>query len=350
MATEETLIIVGASARAAAFSALRAGQRPWCLDLFADADLRARCPVTAIPASAYPRSLPKLMAAAPPGPWMYTGGLENHPTLVRRIAKDRMLLGNDADVLRLVRNPIFVSNLFQKAGLPHPDVRLNEPDDRRVWLTKPLASAGGAGIRIWKPGERISLRSYFQEFIDGPSCAAVFDDGRLLGVTEQLVGEPWLGAGRFRYCGSIGALTLSDPQRAAFTRLGEVLAEGCRLRGLFGIDFVWRNGLPLPVEVNPRYTASVEVLEYATRGIVGKAILFAKQTIEFPPDGPWMETLRHPGPVSEMPQFADIPAAGTPIAAGWPILTLFAQSNTAAECRNQLRRIAGELERWLYRT
>jgi uncharacterized protein len=349
MATEESLIIVGASARAAAFSALRAGLRPWCLDLFADADLRARCSVTAIPADEYPRSLPKRVAAAPPGPWMYTGGIENHPAIVRRIAKDRPLIGNDADALRLVRNPIFVSSLFQKAGLPHPDVRLSEPDDRGIWLTKPLAGAGGTGIRVRRPGERVSRRSYFQEFIDGPSYAAAFDAGRLLGVTEQLVGEPWLAAGPFRYCGSIGPMALNDSQRAIFSRMGEVLAAGCRLSGLFGVDCVWRDGLPFPVEVNPRYTSSVEVLDYATQGIVGKAILFARQSLVFPPDGPWMETLRHLRPVIEMPRFADIPAAGTPITAGWPILTLFAQGNSAVECRHQLQLIADELERWLYR-
>ena len=39
------LLILGASARAAAFSALRIGLRPTCADLFADADLASACPV-----------------------------------------------------------------------------------------------------------------------------------------------------------------------------------------------------------------------------------------------------------------------------------------------------------------
>ncbi len=38
MASPQHLLIFGASARAAAFSALRAGLQPWCADLFADAD------------------------------------------------------------------------------------------------------------------------------------------------------------------------------------------------------------------------------------------------------------------------------------------------------------------------
>src|SRR5205807_1077251 len=91
MAQEQSLIIVGASARAAAFSALRAGLRPWCIDLFADADLRARCPVTHLEPDRYPYGLAELLPQAPPGPWMYTGGLENRPNLIRRLARGREL-------------------------------------------------------------------------------------------------------------------------------------------------------------------------------------------------------------------------------------------------------------------
>ena len=41
------------------------------------------------------------------------------------------------------------------------------------------------------------------------------------------------------------------------------MSKAAGLRGLFGVDFVLRDGIPWPVEVNPRYTASVEVLEFA---------------------------------------------------------------------------------------
>ncbi|MFL5340935.1 MAG: ATP-grasp domain-containing protein [Gemmataceae bacterium] len=344
-----TLIIVGASTRAAAFSALRAGRRPWCLDLFADADLRARCPVEVIALDEYPLSLPARVAAGPPGPWMYTGGLENHPKIVRRISRDRPLLGHDADVLRLVRDPLRLADLFRSAGVPYPEVRLTEPNDDRMWLAKPRAGAGGAGIHVWKSGDRVQRRAYFQEFLTGPSCAALYDGPRLLGVTEQLVGEPWLAAGRFHYCGSIGPISLTEAQRIAFERIGHVLAGSCHLHGLFGVDFIQREGEPLPVEVNPRYTASAEVLEYAAGGVVGKAILFARKPLTFPADGPWLDILWRRGPIHEMPAFADIPAAGQVIAVGWPILTLLTREHSVAECHGQLRTRAGELERWLYR-
>ena len=45
MNTRQNLLILGASTRAAAFSALRAGLAPRCVDFFADRDLAAVCPV-----------------------------------------------------------------------------------------------------------------------------------------------------------------------------------------------------------------------------------------------------------------------------------------------------------------
>src|SRR5687767_3221982 len=104
MSEGEHLLFFGASARAAAFSALRAGLRPWCADLFADADLRRRCPATRL-AGRYPAAFAQLLRDAPPGPWMYTGGLENHPRLVGRMARLRPLWGNGEESLRRARDP-----------------------------------------------------------------------------------------------------------------------------------------------------------------------------------------------------------------------------------------------------
>src|SRR5439155_9755342 len=96
------------------------GLRPWCLDLFADADLQARCPVAAIPFSEYPRSLPMRMRDAPAGPWLYTGGLENQRRLVGRLARERPLWGSDGAALTKARDPLFVAELFRAAGVSHP--------------------------------------------------------------------------------------------------------------------------------------------------------------------------------------------------------------------------------------
>src|SRR5207237_999023 len=133
--------------------------------------------------------------------------------------------------------------------------------------------------------------------------------------------------------------------------------------------------LPWPVEINPRYTASVEVLEYA-QGVsslalhrqvfepeagkaavvttpeagpcVGKAILFASAALTFPDDGPWLAALHAPDPVSELPAFADIPFAGTRIEAGRPILTCFARADSPLGCLDVLQQTAADLDHRLF--
>src|SRR5262249_25634739 len=49
----------------------------------------------------------------------------------------------------------------------------------------------------------------------------------------------------------------------ALDAIGRLLVKSLGLRGLFGVDFVLEGGRPWVVEVNPRYTASVEILELA---------------------------------------------------------------------------------------
>jgi uncharacterized protein len=384
MVTElsDSLLILGASARAAAFSALRAGLQPRCADLFADADLRAHCPVVRVSASQYPEAFVKLAAEQGPGPWLYTGALENRCKLVAKLARVRTLWGNDAEALRLARSPGYVAALLARGGLPFARVHMaqGQPPEGGTWLRKPLHGAGGSGIYTLTAEPRSWTRrrdSYYQQFIEGESCSAVFiGDGRtarFAGATRQLVGETWLNARPFQYCGSIGPLSVPVRLQEAFARIGDVIARGCALRGLFGVDCILKEEQLYPVEVNPRYTASIEVLEHALgwtaladhrsifdpaisqprvvhtqRSCIGKAILFARTTLEFPSSGPWMATLRNSGSVHELPDYADIPQAGERIERGSPILTFFACADTLSSCRESLQAVAPDLDRWLY--
>jgi uncharacterized protein len=405
MAAPSNLIIFGASTRAAAFSAIRAGLRPWCGDLFADADLQPRCPVTALSPERFADGFDSLADSAPEGPWIYTGALENHDQLIHSITQRRALWGNSQAVLEKARSPHFVTQLLEDAGLPHPEVFYEYPEESPSdgqWLIKPLKSAGGIGIRHWTPGTKSTRRVYLQEYIEGVPCSAIYvadgGEARLLGVTEQLIGESWAHAGPFRYCGSIGPLMPDKRQWGLLMRIGNVIAAGCGLRGLFGIDFVLADDVPFAVEVNPRYTASVEVIEHTTqtaalalhahvfdpsyspspprgegwgegakapathtpspltplpqgeRGdkVIGKAILFAWMSVLFPGEGPWMDSLRNPCDSWDVPAFADIPHPGEAFEVGRPILTFFAKANSVEACKDKLRQIGQELERHLF--
>ncbi|HEV3416573.1 MAG TPA: ATP-grasp domain-containing protein [Pirellulales bacterium] len=375
---DATLLIVGASSRAAAMSAKRGGLNPWAADLFADLDLRECCPVERI--DDYPDGLERALAAAPPGPWMYTGALENHPGLVDRIAAVRPLYGVGGEALRAVRDPRRVAAALRAAGLSAPRCSLQAegvPTDGS-WLSKPLDSAGGSRIEPWRRGPAHSSNTpdrYFQELVKGLPASAVYvgtGDGAIcLGMTRQLLGLPWCGVDtnsidRFRYCGSIGPLAASPNATERIQELGTVLASAFNLIGLFGIDLVSNGDVISPIEVNPRYTASTEILERnfeinsialhlaacrrssddkkllstvsapsafqnlkrrerGERGAVGKAVLYANADLVVGCAlAEWAKRLNQD---RDWPAAADIPAAGTAIRAGQPIITIFAQGD-----------------------
>lgn len=368
--------VVGASARAAVHSLARRGIEAWAVDQFCDRDLARVSPCAR--SIDYPNDIPELAKQFPPGPVIYTGGLENHPHILAELARTRELWGNPPDVLARVRDPYALA----ACGLPMP--RLVPPGtpcptDGR-WLRKPLRSGGGLGIRFAQPGEAPSPQHYFQEFVEGPPMSALFVNDTLLGVTEQLIGESWLHAGGFTYCGNIGPIDAPAPTAA----LGLV--------GPWGIDFVLSAGAPLALEVNPRYTAGMEVLEHADAGqpnpptpfpereggarapdlpravpltessitkpppslsgkgagglgfCSGKAIYYAPHALTFPHSGPWDADLAGAFDPWRLPGFADIPDPGARVEAGHPVLTFFARGSAPADVRERLQSRAAELD------
>jgi predicted ATP-grasp superfamily ATP-dependent carboligase len=366
---EQVITMVGASVRAAASSAVRAGYSVRAADLFADDDLRAVAQTVSV--DNYPAGLETVIAGSQPGGWLYTGALENHPDWIDRWARLRPLLGNSADVLRRVRQPPLVAEVFKRFQIPCPAiaVRLGRPPQTGNWVRKPIRSAGGQ--HITRLGDEFaeadagpnSSEFYFQQFIEGKPCSAAYlaAGGRsvLLGATRQIIGAEWTGASGFQYCGSIGPLALLPDAQLVFARLGEVLAREFCLVGLFGVDAVINADGVWPLEINPRYTASIELVERAldfaairqhvtacTTGglpdvverssdrLYGKAILYAPRRLVM--DRALLDAIS-PRRVSAWPDIADIPVIGGRIEKGWPICTLFADAEDERELVARLK-------------
>lgn len=375
----DSLLILGASTRSAAYSAVRAGLQPVCADLFHDEDLTAVSQVFCI--ERYPSDLPDVARKVPNCPWMYVGALENHPQIIAEISAHRPLWGNPADVVRSVRDPFGVHSVLSHAGLDVPELRSSaetpSPDGR--WLLKPINGAAGRGICVWNRAAQSShtLKEpcYFQRFLSGTPMSALFlamrDQAELIGISRQLIGESWLGASPFGYCGSVGPIEPIEELKRNVQRIGNVLAAEFRLRGLFGVDLVFDGERVWPVEINPRYIASVELFELAgeisllgrhanacaefetesvcstsvagarfcrpdlqtTLRIIGKAILYADQDFITPNLLEFSQT-HSPEP---LPLLADIPPAGSEIMSSHPICTVFATAQSEEECCKNLK-------------
>ncbi|HVW02270.1 MAG TPA: ATP-grasp domain-containing protein [Planctomycetaceae bacterium] len=368
------LLIVGASTRAAARSAVRGGYRPICLDCFADEDLRQIAEV--IPCDDYPAGIVDAVVKLPSCPWMYTGALENQPRLIAALASNRPLLGNGPDSLQFARDPFHLCTVLAAAGLPALELRAESdppPRDGR-WICKPLRSGAGRGICVWDDVAATPREPhYFQRRARGKNLSGLFladrERVRLIGISEQLSGWEAAHAVPFAYCGSIGPVAVPELISDRIREIGAACARACNLRGLFGIDCILENNQPMLLEINPRYPASAELFESlagvslvslhadaCSRGIcanvpevtadsclsIGKLILYAPRALLAP------DLIGHlpANPVSfELPEFADIPRPGSPINRGDPICTLFARADSIDGCRVALAQRAAECYR-----
>lgn len=206
---------------------------------------------------------------------------------------------------------------------------------------------------------------FFQQYIPGVSLSATYVTSAagtsLLGVTRQWIGESFLHAPtEFAYCGNLALdlQALSPRLLDEMRRVGDGLPRADRrLRGLFGVDFIVAGETPYLIEVNPRYTASVEVLESLTcqpfllrhalafvpqanlpplppgpsaakppTSPVAKGIYYAARRFKFPDSLSQNVFAPDPWHLSDL---ADLPAAGGWIEQGQPVLTFLQQGPDA---------------------
>ncbi|HET6422836.1 MAG TPA: ATP-grasp domain-containing protein, partial [Planctomycetaceae bacterium] len=191
------LLITGASTRAAAWSALRAGFLPVCADRFADEDLWQVAEVHSYAKVERERRTgrPTFVASAR---LAVTDGVCDHEEQFRRRDEPRQL--------RNLLGPVLGQNRFwrsdfrglakplENAGLPFLAERegtfarlvrivgstwtWSPPPNDKTWIEKPIWGGGGRGIRIWDAaaasGESFREESYFQEYRDGQPMSAIF--------------------------------------------------------------------------------------------------------------------------------------------------------------------------------
>ena len=346
------ILIAGLTTRALAESAVRAGAEIVTVDYFGDLDQERLCETHPLRKRGRGYSAAEVLEVARGLSYdavVYCGGLENHPDVVAELARDRVLLGNAPYALRRVRDPHALFRYLAGRGFTVPDTRgATDPlPGAGRWLLKPARGGGGQGVRAWA-GQRPAPAQILQELVEGVSASASFAaDGRrslVLGWTEQLRAPR-----SYRYAGNIMPLEAGAAARKEVAAIADVLTREYGLRGLNGFDFVLRGDRPVVLEVNPRYCASMELVERAggrsvfdlhlaacrgelpdrvdeTADVWGKAIVYATRTVAAPDTTGWLAR-----------GVRDVPHPGEVIRAGHPICTVIASGSTRSACKAGLR-------------
>jgi uncharacterized protein len=372
------VLVAGVSTRAAAESAANAGFDVVAIDAFGDLDQHPSARSLVLPrddgapftAQAAAESLRDIAADAV----VYLSPFENHLRAIDALTSgpstalraSRGLWGNAPDALRRVRDPFLLAGALRRRGFATPLTRVDVPGDlarSKEWLVKPFRSGGGHGVRPWTPDTPVSPGCFAQERIDGVPVSAVFvaAGGRAvpLGISRQLIGDAAFGASGYRYCGNVLASAddnlFTDRVVESLIAIARAVTEQFGLIGLNGIDCIVSDDVPYAIEVNPRWTSSMELVErqygvsvfgvHATacaervlpdfdlsrarriRSMFGKAIVFARENAVVGDTRAWLgnETVR------------DIPKPGERLTKGQPICTVFAEGPDIDACIARLK-------------
>lgn len=346
------LLLIAPSTRAMAESARRAGYDFVTLDFFGDADQKEVCINYSLREYGEDYVLENLLKHSRGLEFthaVYGSGFENHPELVAELEERCILLGNSSRTLRRVRDWRRFFRVLKKENIPFPRSRvvaLEEAGEKpEGWLIKPLKSGGGRAIYDGREiGEVRGLEGevLLQEYVDGsPVSATVIGTGKdcfFLGATLQLIGD---SQSRYRYVGNIAPLEAGGETLDNIKRISCRVARAFELRGSNSIDFILRDEEVYVIEVNPRISGAMEVLEKAygvnllelhvkacmggfvepeikPRGFFGKRILFAEKNITYEMD--------------RLDFVKDVPHRGEMIKKGSPVCTVLGMGRTPREC------------------
>lgn len=354
------LVVVGTSARLLAECARAGGFEVHALDVFGDADTLRLAHSwqsirvdgrLAIDGAALEAALRRFAAAGRVQGWIAGSGLEAAPDLLARAAACLPLLGNDAATVAQLRTPADFHSTLGRLGIRAPQVRLAMPPEPAGWLFKDAHACGGWHVRAARRAPAvIGAGGHFQRFQSGTPMSALFvADARrwqLVMLSLQLVGAP--APRRYAHRGNLGPVTLGAQPWAQLCHALDALVPAYGLRGINGLDFLLDGDELWVLEINPRPTASLALLDASaqvallrqqvalSRGAsVGAAVLA--------PAAPGVRAsevvfARAGGEVSAAAAATlagfgfcrDLPAAGAKFAKGDPVCTVLAAAEDCA--------------------
>ena len=378
----ETILVAAWSGRMLAASARRAGSLPPVVDAFGDDDTRASAAGIEVLPGAFPRgfeatsliaALDRLAAraATPPIGLVLGSGFEAAPDSVAALAKRWRLLGCDADCIRACKDPKRFFPLLRRLGITHPETRLDPPTGKAGdkggdnWLVRRSGGSGGTHIRL-ASDKTTHANCYFQRRMQGiPISVSGVVGGRggaALAFTRQ-----WTNPTRsqpFRFGGAVGPATLDPDLEARMIEDAMTLTEELRLVGLVSFDFLAVDGAPVLLEINPRPSATLDILDGAHgamfrahvaaclgEGSVSDIVaadpqpddaravgyLYADRgTVTIPPRFEWPDWI------------ADRSPAGTRVPQGAPLATVFAEGRGLDVAVRRLGERSRHLETMLY--
>jgi predicted ATP-grasp superfamily ATP-dependent carboligase len=371
------LLVIGVDSAAVATSAHRAGHTVYAVDYFGDLDLATACraSLSVIEQATHvscgrvatdfdPSRLVTLMDVLATryhlDATLLASGLEDYPEALAAIDARVPILGNRPAHIAAVRDAHRFFDELARRGVPHPRTEVVTTEAAALAaareigypvVLKPEKRFGGTSLRrvtrntqlrpayreIHATGGRVLVQSYLRGTPASVSTVSTAGRATALTVNEQLLGLQHLGQpAPFTYCGNVVPLSAPSGVVARCRRAAEAVVTTFELVGSNGVDFViTEEGVPLVVEVNPRFQGSLACVE-AVLGINLVAVHLAAVTrgalpVAVRPTGSCARLILYAsrrvqvGALLRVPGVRDVPHPGAVIEAGEPVCSVVAQ-------------------------
>lgn len=387
----QRLVVVGASVRSAAQRANLLGIDVVAIDQFGDRDLKAIAQVHSLQSLFDRGDLSWCKGDGCQTALLLCGGMENRSETIQRLIGHGLVCGLTPETLSELRAPEFWARWANDSGVFWPETSCNAPNGpqisndgdhqrRDAWLVKSRTSAGGLGVRVWK-GEACESFEYLQRSVAGDVLGVTFvnlgEKSHLVGCMRSWTNGEYWGPSPFIYRGNVGPVRLEIDEQIRLTEFANRVREASGLRGVWQADFVRNQAGWWLLEINPRWSSSMELLEVIydislvalhmtavlgiteskispidwnehsarcarqTSPVIGKVVRYA--SYDLCPDQSMLDRwwdARWDGTVSsllEKNRLADIPGDASMILKGYPICTEFAIGNSVAEITERLQ-------------
>ncbi|RFC66802.1 ATP-grasp domain-containing protein [Mesorhizobium denitrificans] len=363
----KTVLIAAVSSRALAQAARRAGYCVLAADFFEDLDTVAACARTVrlpgalhhgIEPAGLVDTLQQLANGEPLEGLVLGSGFERQPDLVDRLATQFPLAGNGGATIQRIKHPETLAADCAALGIPHPAMRRTTPPDPENWLAKIAGAAGGAHVQSAANfGKR---GSYYQQRLIGTPISALFiGDGQrahVVGFSRQWQ-SPAPGA-PYRYGGAVRLTRFSRRAAALFGKWLDDLTARTGLIGLCSADFIRTRDGYILLEINPRPGATLDIFDDPVAPLFeahlhacrGQPFALPRQSGSAASMIAYADRELISLPAFEWPVWtADHQTAGSKLAAGDPICSIFGAGETAAAARLNLNRNARTMRERLCR-
>ncbi|MBN1432842.1 MAG: ATP-grasp domain-containing protein [Methanomicrobiaceae archaeon] len=356
------VLVAGFATRHVACSAKRAGYEVHAIDAFCDQDLtwNTKSCRTFEELDSLPGIINDSCKEIRPDILVVTSGAEDISVSKKISGSSRKKAGEFTDKKK-------IQNFFEENSINVPSIL---PDNQYPAMLKPCRGAGGwRNTIVNSKVEEDEFRSLWpdtpyvrQEFIEGIPCSVscIASAGRAKAIAANL--QYLRGGAGEKAFGFAGAATpFPSEYKDELMREAERIAALSGCTGSIGIDFILSDKGIYAIEINPRFQATLDIIEMSTgfnifeahinacRGIlpelspkhkkfVARKVIFAKRDLKVSDD---MKKF--------YPKVADIPWKEDEIEEGGAIMSVYGEGSTLPEAESSLDKTIKEIARYISR-